>query len=453
MKMTTPIRDFVLSYAEKSPLRLHMPGHKGASLLGFEECDITEVAGADSLYEAEGIIRESEENASLLFGCPTYYSTEGSSQCIRAMLYLVMLHAKEQGVGRPLILAGRNAHKTFLSAVGLLDLDVEWLYPEYEHGYLDCPVSPHGLTDVLARLEAEGRLPSAVYLTSPDYLGNMVNIERLSAVCHGFGVLLVVDNAHGAYLRFLPDSRHPMDLGADLCCDSAHKTLPVLTGGAYLHIGAHLPMELKSQAKQALALFGSTSPSYLILQSLDAVNALLASQDYASSLTETVKRVEACRIKLCEHGLHSPANDEPLKLTLYPHHHGYTGIEVAQVLREHGIECEFADPDHVVLMFTPAITEGDMERLTEVLLSLPRRAPLILCPPPLVPPERVMSVREALLSPSEVLPVSQCVGRIAAAATVGCPPAVPIAVSGERINESMAECFAYYGITHCAVVK
>ena len=453
MKMTTPIRDFVLSYAEKSPLRLHMPGHKGASLLGFEECDITEVAGADSLYEAVGIIRESEENASLLFGCPTYYSTEGSSQCIRAMLYLVMLHAKEQGVGRPLILAGRNAHKTFLSAVGLLDLDVEWLYPEYEHGYLDCPVSPHGLTDALARLEAEGRLPSAVYLTSPDYLGNMVDIERLAAVCHSFGVLLAVDNAHGAYLKFLSPSLHPMDLGADLCCDSAHKTLPVLTGGAYLHIGAHLPMELKSQAKQALALFGSTSPSYLILQSLDAVNALLASQDYASSLTETVKRVEACRIKLCEHGLHAPANDEPLKLTLYPHHHGYTGIEVAQVLREHGIECEFADPDHVVLMFTPAVTEGDMERLTEVLLSLPRRAPLLLCPPPLVPPERVMSVREALLSPSEVLPVSHCVGRIAAAATVGCPPAVPIAVSGERINESMAECFAYYGITHCAVVK
>ena len=244
-----------------------------------------------------------------------------------------------------------------------------------------------------------------------------------------------------------------MDLGADLCCDSAHKTLPVLTGGAYLHIGAHLPMELKSQAKQALALFGSTSPSYLILQSLDAVNALLASQDYASSLTEMAKRVEACRIKLYEHGLHAPANDEPLKLTLYPHHHGYTGIEVAQYLRERNIECEFADPDHVVLMFTPAITDGDTERLTEVLLSLPRRAPLLLCPPPLVRPERVLSVREALLSPAETLPVSECVGRVLAAATVGCPPAVPIVVSGERIDDGAVECFRYYGIETCSVVK
>ena len=451
--MNTPIVDFVRAYAERAPLRLHMPGHKGASLLGFEAYDITEIAGADSLYEAEGIIRESERNASLLFGCPTYYSTEGSSQCIRAMLYLIMLHAKEQGIDRPLILAGRNAHKTFLSAVGLLDTDVEWLYPEHEHGYLDCPVSPLGLTDALARLETEGRLPTAVYLTSPDYLGNMVDIEGLAAVCHGFGVLLAVDNAHGAYLRFLSPSLHPMDLGADLCCDSAHKTLPVLTGGAYLHIGAHLSMGLKSQAKQALALFGSTSPSYLILQSLDAVNALLASHGYAASLTETAKRVEACRIKLQEHGLHSPANDEPLKLTLYPHHFGYTGIEIAQYLRDHGIECEFADPDHVVLMFTPAITEGDTERLTEVLLSLPRRTPLLFCPPPLVRPERVLSVREALLSPAETLPVSECVGRVLAAATVGCPPAVPIVVSGERIDDGAVECFGYYGIETCSVVK
>ena len=453
MKMKTPIRDFVLSYAEKSPLRLHMPGHKGASLLGFEQYDITEVSGADSLYEAEGIIRESEKNASLLFGCPTYYSTEGSSQCIRAMLYLVTLHAKENGVDRPLILAGRNAHKTFLSAVALLDLDVEWLYPEYDWGYLACFITPHGLTARLERLEAEGRLPAAVYLTSPDYLGNMADIARLSEVCHRFGVLLIVDNAHGAYLRFLPDSKHPMDLGADLCCDSAHKTLPVLTGGAYLHIGAHLPMSLREQAKSALSLFGSTSPSYLILQSLDMANAVMADNGFSASLIETAKRVEACRIRLAVGGLPSPGNDEPLKLTLHPHLYGYTGTEVAEYLRQNSIECEFADPDYLVLMVTPAITEGDMERLTEVLLSLPRRAPLSLCPPPLNPPERVMSVREALLSPSEVLPVSECVGRVLAASTVGCPPAVPIVVSGERIDEGAVECFGYYGIETCIVIK
>ena len=155
MKITTPISDFVHDYVVKHPLRLHMPGHKGTLLTGFEAYDITEVAGADSLYEADGIIRESEENASLLFGCPTYYSTEGSSQCIRAMLYLTVLYAGAQGADRPLILAGRNAHKTFLSAAALLDLDVEWLYPENDRGYLACPVSPLGLDKELSRLSGQ----------------------------------------------------------------------------------------------------------------------------------------------------------------------------------------------------------------------------------------------------------------------------------------------------------
>ena len=448
MNMTTPIRDFVEAYVASDPLRLHMPGHKGATLLGFEAYDITEVAGADSLYEADGIIRESEKNASLLFGCPTYYSTEGSSQCIRAMLYLAALHAREQGIDRPLILAGRNAHKTFLSAVALLDLDVEWL----KHGYLDCLVTPHSLEQEFARLTAEGRLPSAVYVTSPDYLGNMLAIDQLADVCHNHGVLLLVDNAHGAYLRFLSPSKHPMDLGADICCDSAHKTLPVLTGGAYLHIGVHLSMSLKAHAKQALALFGSTSPSYLILQSLDVANAVMADEDFAPSLLSTAKRVQACRIKLTENSF-TAHNEEPLKLTLYPNDYGYTGMEVAEYLRRNRIECEFSDPNYVVLMFTPAITEREVMLLTEVLTALPRRAPLLLCPPSVGHAKRVMSIREALMSPSEVLPVQACVGRIVAAATVGCPPAVPIVVSGEVVDEAALACFAYYGIDTCCVVK
>jgi arginine/lysine/ornithine decarboxylase len=301
-------------------------------------------------------------------------------------------------------------------------------------------------------MKAEGRLPAAVYLTSPDYLGNMADIERLAAICHGFGVLLAVDNAHGAYLRFLPESLHPMDLGADLCCDSAHKTLPVLTGGAYLHIGGHLPALFCHHAKQALCLFGSTSPSYLILQSLDMANAVMAEAAFTVSLTETAQRVEACCVRLREIGL-SAHNHEPLKLTVYPNLYGYTGSEISEYLRDHNIECEFADPNFTVLMFTPAITEADTVRLTEVLSSLPKRPSLCLCPPPLTPPVAVMSVREALLSPAEVLPISQCIGRVAAAATVGCPPAVPIVVSGEVIDEGAVECFRYYGMTACPVIR
>ena len=107
--MKTPIVDFVRRYQESGMVRFHMPGHKGAGFLGCEGFDITEVSGADELYEAEGIIAESERNAASLFGAGrTFYSTEGSSQCIRAMLRLAMLR---QTGGTPLILAARNVHK------------------------------------------------------------------------------------------------------------------------------------------------------------------------------------------------------------------------------------------------------------------------------------------------------------------------------------------------------
>ncbi|MBR2890445.1 MAG: amino acid decarboxylase [Oscillospiraceae bacterium] len=447
--MNTPIVDFVRQYRDSGAVRLHMPGHKGLGPLGVESLDITEINGADSLYEASGIIRESEENASSLFGCPTFYSTEGSSQCIRAMLYLVTMYARQKGIQRPLIAAGRNVHKTFLSAAALLDIEVDWLYPNDGEAYLCCDINADKLERYFSECET---LPVAVYITSPDYLGNVLYVDQLVAICHHHGVLLVVDNAHGAYLKFLPNSRHPIDLGADLCCDSAHKTLPVLTGGAYLHVSSFAPVCLREQAKNALALFGSTSPSYLILQSLDAANQLLADSEYISGLAALSRRVSGCRQALTSHGLNADLGNEPLKLTIYPRNYGYSGIELAECLRENGIECEFSDPDFVVLMFTPAIPEADIQRLMDVLMALPRRAAVRSVPPMIHRPARVLSIREAALSPGISLPVEECVGRVLQAATVGCPPAVPIVVCGERIDKDALEVFRYYGITHCNVI-
>ena len=227
--MDSPIADFVKSYAASGTARFHMPGHKGTGPLGCEALDITEIAGADSLYEAEGIIAQSEENARRLFGTGrTLYSTEGSSQCIRAMLHLILQNRKP-GTS-PVILAARNVHKAFIYAAALLDFQPRWLWPEGDSGsLLGCPISAEG---VARAMDALPELPTAVYITSPDYLGNMAEIEAIAKVVHERGSIMAVDNAHGAYLHFLESPLHPMDLGADICCDSAHKTLPVLTGGA-----------------------------------------------------------------------------------------------------------------------------------------------------------------------------------------------------------------------------
>lgn len=437
--MDTPICDFVREYAKSEALRLHMPGHKGKSFLGMESLDITEIDGADSLYEASGIIQRSEENASALFGWPTFYSVEGSSQCIRAMLYLASLHARLQGK-RPVIAAGRNAHKTFLTAAALLDLDVRWLYPENGGSYLSCDLTA---ADVERILEEEK--PGAVYLTSPDYLGNMARIAPIARVCHAHGALLLIDNAHGAYLKFLEPSRHPMDLGADLCCDSAHKTLPVLTGGAYLHCTA----QFRDWAKTALAIFGSTSPSYLLLQSLDRANAYLA--DYSRMLRAFLPSVEGLKRRLRGRG-YPLYGGEPLKLTVDAKGYGYLGTELADILRDQGIVCEFADPDYLVLMLTPELGRLGLEALEKALLSIPQKPPVLQPMPRFQPGEQILSIREAVLSPSERLPVAQCGGRILAAPTVGCPPAVPILICGQRIEEHAIRCFQYYGIETCRVV-
>ncbi len=444
--MDTPICNFVREYAQSSTCRLHTPGHKGAGCLGMEHLDITEIQGADSLYEAEGIIAESEANASDLFGCRTFYSTEGSSQCIRAMLYLLSIYAKQRG-RKPLIAAGRNAHKAFLSAAALLDVDVCWLYPQSTVSYLSCGLTPKELEEYLQNVQER---PVAVYLTSPDYLGMISDIRTVAETCHRYGVLLAVDNAHGAYFKFLPESIHPIDLGADICCDSAHKTLPVLTGGAYLHLSAGMDAAVGGLAKNALMLFGSTSPSYLILQSLDAANQYL--KNYPEQLQKLIAKVDAFKARLYQRG-YSLYGSEALKLTIQAKPYGYTGNQLAELLRQMKIEPEFSDPDYLVLLLS-AETDGEtLAYLEQALSRIPPQPPITDECPAFVPGERVVSIREALLACSELLPMEQCRGRILAASTVGCPPAVPILVCGERIDAHAIACFTYYGIDRCFVIK
>ncbi|MBQ8128823.1 MAG: amino acid decarboxylase [Clostridia bacterium] len=450
--MKTPIVDFLFAYAGSGTARLHMPGHKGHAYLGPEALDITEIRGADELYAADGIIAESERNASAIFGTGmTLYSVEGSSHAIRSMILLARQCFDRTGNG--CILAARNAHKAFLYALAVCGVDAEWIYPAEEdaNSVASCATEPETLDRRLFEMAQADKLPFAVYVTSPDYLGRRADIAGLSGVCRAYGLPLLVDNAHGAYLHFLEEPCHPMDLGAAMCADSAHKTLPALTGAAYLHLAPGVaPLQ---EAKAAMELTGTTSPSYIVMASLDLVNAQL-SGGYAARIRDAARGLEAVKERLARAGV-PVLPSEPLKLTVDAAAIGFTGGELGDRLRARGAEPEFCDADYLVCMVTPDNSREDLDKAATALeeAAAQGRGPRVRTPLRLKPLERRMSIRGAVLAPHETVPLRVAEGRICGAPTVSCPPAIPLAVSGEVLDAEALRLMAACGIERVSVIR
>ena len=442
--MKTPIVDFVKKYNNNGFSRFHMPGHKGRGALGIEEYDITEICGADCLGTANGIIKESEDNASSLFLTGhSFYSAFGSTSVICAMLALAC-----KGMGeKSIILAARNVHRAFIHGAALLDIDVRWIMPKSLTHIAKCDICAEDVEKAIGECEKK---PVAVYITSPDYLGNIVDIPSISTVCKKHGILLLTDNAHGAYLAFTKEMLHPIHLGADMCSDSAHKTLPVLTGGAYLHISKNAPSKLMDNARGALMLFSSTSPSYLILQSLDLCNKYI-DNGYRQRLYECIKKVDSLKKYIADNGF-LILKSEPLKIVIDAKKSGFLGDELADILRENKVEIEFSDSDYAVFMITPENTDTDFERIKNVFDTLNTK-PEIMSQSFILPvPRQKMTVREATLSNSKIVEIKKAKGEVCAELTVSCPPAIPIAVSGEVISDEHIKIFEYYGIGEIKVV-
>ena len=233
-------------------------------------------------------------------------------------------------------------------------------------------------------------------------------------------------------------------MGADMCCDSAHKTLPALTGSAYLHFGKNCPENVVNKAKEAMQLFGSTSPSYLIMESLDLCNKYI-SDGYKEKLDVFLYRVDKLKEKLTLMGINVCKSD-PLRLTIK-----ILGSDLPKRLRNCGGEFEFADKDYLVLLLSPESGE-DFESVIlkaceEIKTSVPE-------------PEfkftgysKVMTIREAVFLETEEVPVSRALGRISAETSLHCPPAIPIVMPGERIDEGAVKLLKRYGYETIKCVK
>ena len=436
----TPIYDFLKKYAESNCLRLHMPGHKGKNM-GNElseifRYDITEIKNADSLFEADGIIRESEEITAGLFDTErTVFSAGGSTLCIQAMLSAMKRENRK-------IFAVRNVHRAFISACVLLGTEVEWIFPEYNGSLLSGEVNIEKLEEKL-----KGDEKKCLYITSPDYLGKTADIKGIAEVCHRNDTVLIVDNAHGCCLAFTEENNHPMALGADMCCDSAHKMLPALTGSAYLHVKNKAYVK---NIKQEMGLFGSTSPSYLILASLDLCNEYIE-KHIRNDLKRVISGLEELKKNIF---FRTYETGEPLHFTILPNSSGLYGYELAKILRDNNIEPEYADRQCVVLLFSPLSTDREIRRLEKVLNSVKMPGILIREPEFYMPELRkAMTIREAVLAEFEETAVENAENRICGSINVPCPPAVPIAVCGEVINRECINIFKNYGIESVNVVK
>lgn len=433
-----PLTTFLEKYRNSGTIRVHMPGHKGRSLPEFPALahlyawDITEIHGADSLFEAEGILLQGEQRTAAVYGSGACcWSVGGSTLCIQAML--AQMRAEERTV-----IAVRTVHRAFLNACILLGLEVQWVFPR-RGGVISGEYATEDFAQALAGATARGKKP-CVYVTSPDYLGNMQDIAALAAACHEHNAPFLVDNAHGAHLAFLSENRHPMALGADYCCDSAHKTLPALTGAAILHCR---DAARAADMKRHMQLFGSTSPSYPILQSLEGCTDYLAHEG-GEAIRACAQRAAALREALVDK--YAFVGTEPLHLTI-----AADGNDLACQLRERGVECEYADASHIVLLLSPAMTEGDFAGLQRALQDCSPRTPVPVPPLP-AQAEIVCDMRTAALSAWVSVPLEEAEGRICGPVQVPCPPAVPICVSGERITRPWLELMRFYGLREAAVL-
>lgn len=429
-----PICDFLGNYAKSGTLRAHMPGHKGT----LSRYDITEISGADSLFEADGIILESERNMSRLYGTKaSFYSAGGSTLCIQAMLTAMKYDGRK-------ITAVRNVHRAFVNTAALLGLDVDWILPEYDNGILSGKINPE---TVEKHLKNNGR--TCLYVTSPDYTGRLADIKTLAEICHKYDSPLLVDNAHGAHLAFMPENMHPITFGADICCDSMHKMLIGLTGSAVLHTSSE---RYAVCLRRCMSMFGSTSPSYLILASLDLCNKYIE-ENIRSDIAENLRYIADFRNEY--RGLVSSEGDI-FHITMNTAKYGYNGNEFAENLRKNGIECEYSDDNIVILLMSPMNKKNDYARISEALETSFETTYINYIPDmPFLKklPDKAMNIGEAVFMPCEEIPVEQSFGRICASVQVPCPPAIPIAVSGEIINAECIEIYMRYGIKKVMVVK
>jgi len=448
----TPIYTALKKYMAENNLRLHMPGHGGENgsvlpeLEAVMRLDVTEVEGLDDLHLAQGVIKEAQQLLARACGASeSFLLLNGATSGI---------HALFMSLGEGQVMVPRNAHRSFYEGMVL-----SGAMPVY----IPCELDPElgvALAVRADKIEALLNLHkdmAGVFITSPSYYGTCCDIAGISSVIRRAGKILLVDEAQGAHFPFHPLYPTPaLKSGADAVVNGLHKSWPVLTQGACMHLSGGF--FLRDQLRAAYSLLTTSSPSYPLMASIDGARefmeqqgktylekALGLSREYKTRLNQ-IPGLRCYEDELLD--IPGVKAIDPLKVLIGVRELGLTGYQVSRILREeYRIQVEMQDHNLILAMFSLLHPRETWEKFYRALQDLTDRyraansCPVATCIPP--SPTVVLSPRKAFYSRSEKLKLTECRGRVCAELIAAYPPGIPCLVPGELINDEIWD-YLYY---------
>lgn len=451
----TPLLNALMEYVNNSTIPFHVPGHKKGQGMWSEfknfvgtnvlSMDVTVFKQVDSLHKPTGAIKAAQELAADAYNTDyTFFSIHGTSGAIQAMIMSVV------GPGDKIIIP-RNVHKSVTAGIILSGASPVYMQPEIDHAVgVALNVTPETVESVLE----ENPDAKAVLIVNPTYYGVATDIEEIVKIVHNHNIPLIVDEAHGPHLHFnkkLPISA--VDAGADICSQSTHKIIGSMTQSSLLHVRKGL-VDV-NRVKTVLSLLQTTSPSYILLASLDAARKQMVAEgkelldktielaDYARSSINSIEGYYCFGEEvLSKKGAYA---FDPTKITITCKDLGLSGYELERILADkYFIQPEMSDLYNVLCVFSLGDTKENIDKLLKALkeisdvqcCSLRRKIEIIDVPDI---PEQVLTPRDAFNSMTVSIPLSDSMGQISAEFLMAYPPGIPILCPGEMITKNIID--------------
>ena len=447
-----PLVAAMLKYKNEDVYPLHTPGHKGGR--GMERLlrqelgasvamDVSLMSELDDIHEPESYIKRGQELAAQTYGSDAcFWCVNGTSQAIHAMLLTALAPGER-------LLLPRNAHRSVAGGLILGGIEAVYLQPEYSEKFgLQLQVTPAAVQKALA---ADSSI-KAVLLTSPNYYGIAADVQAIAEICHAYGAVLLVDEAHGPHLGFseaLPPSA--LQSGADACAQSTHKILGAMTQCSMLHVkGARLDLQ---RAADVMSILTTTSPNYLLMGSLDAARAQVQARgkEMAEAAVAAASKLRSicsahAGLKVLEESDCGSLRLDRTKVTVNFANWGYTGVEVGDALRRARVAVELVDAQNVLFLVTYADVTSDYDaalaRIDAVLSELERhkREPHAMARVGAVPvTSSAMKLRDVFYARKRALGLETAIGCVCGEQVSFYPPGIPVLLPGEAITREIVE--------------